>query len=124
MSTTITLLEPIKGPRGEVKSITLREPRYGDLMELDRPWVVIKNSETSNWFEQENPAATRAWVERLADCDPNLLLQLSGEDTLAIRDAVYDFLLGAIVRALKRASTGLPASSSLEETGTFVPSTI
>ena len=127
-SKTIDLVEPVKGPRGVISKITLRAPRYKDYMELDLPiiWVQVEQG----GFTQETPSAMRAWVERLSDCDPNLMEQLGLEDTLAIRDAVTDFFQSARanraqkLELAKTLSMPSPDSSSSTADKTFVPSKI
>ena len=56
---TIELTEPI----GKIKEITLREPRYADLIVLDMPatWVELPGG---GGFLQETPSVLGAWIER------------------------------------------------------------
>lgn len=122
---TVTLSEPLSGIGGKkIAALNLREPRYADFMELDMPtvWVAVANG---GGFQQESPSALRAWVERLVDCDPNLLVQLNLRDTLDLRDAVLGFFQEAmLIRQVKTPSTDSPASSSSSEDGTRGPSKI
>jgi Phage tail assembly chaperone proteins, E, or 41 or 14 len=87
---TIELTEPIKSHRGEIKEITLREPRYGDFVDLGTPttWVSLPGG---GGFSQETPSVLGAWIERLADIDPKFLPELCLQDTLELRSAVLGF---------------------------------
>lgn len=91
----IKLANPIDGPNGQkITTIELREPRYGDYVDIGFPtaWVAVKGG----GFEQETPSVIRDWVERLWDGDPNFLYALSLRDGLALRDAVLDFFREAL----------------------------
>lgn len=73
-----------------IGEITLRDPRFGDFVDLGFPvtYVAVKDG---GGFEQETPSVIRDWIERLYDGDPNVLASLNLRDTLALRDAVVDF---------------------------------
>ena len=62
----VQLKHPIRGPRGEIKQIVLREPKFRDLMSCGLPsmWVVLPNG---GGFEQENMTEVEEWICRLAD---------------------------------------------------------
>lgn len=123
--TTVNLTQPIKGHgRQEITKIVLREPKYGDFIDLGMPttWVSLEKG----GFSSETPQLLGQWIERLADIDPNFLAQLSLRDTLALRGAVLNFFIEAAFPAeeLSTQSSDLddfsPSSSSL----TSEPSTI
>jgi len=87
---TIDLNEPLKDHRGVIKKIVLREPKYSDFIDLGMPttWVSLSDG---GGFSQETPSVLGAWIERLADIDPNFLGSLCLRDTLALRGAVLGF---------------------------------
>jgi hypothetical protein len=119
MSKTIALSQPIKGPGGKsITAITLREPKYRDYMELDLPVIYVR-LENGGGFQQETPSAMRVWVERLADCDPNLMEGLCLADTIALRDAVNDFFIEARTGSASTRSTNSPDTSSSNEDNQF-----
>lgn len=125
MSKTISLSQPIKGHNGEqIGSVTLREPKYRDYMDLGLPvtWVTI-NAEGGG-FEQEAASLIGAWIERLADIDPNFLELLSLADSLELRDAVIGFFREARARKAPKSSTNSGASSSSGSDSTREPSKI
>jgi hypothetical protein len=108
---TIELSQPIKGHRGPVTKITLREPRYRDLMDLGMPstWVAVPGG---GGFEQESFTALEEWVNRLVvDMDVNFLELLSLKDSLALRAAVRDFFFDAAGVTELKPSTDLPEAS-------------
>jgi hypothetical protein len=90
MSKTITLSEPL----GMITKIVLRGPRYADLIVLDMPatWVELPGG---GGFLQVTPAVLAAWIERLADIDPDYLPLLCLRDALAVRCAVLQFFIEA-----------------------------
>lgn len=92
-SKTIYLTEPIKGHGGMIASVTLREPKYADFIDLGMPTTWVSLSEGG--FSQETPSILGQWIERLADIDPNFLSQLRLRGTLALRGAVLSFFIEA-----------------------------
>jgi hypothetical protein len=100
MPKTIELTQPIKGQHGPIKSISLREPKYGDFIDLGMPsvWVALADG----GFSQETPQILGQWIERLADCDPNFLSQLSLKDTLLLRVPSWIFLSRRPCRARRQ----------------------
>lgn len=89
---TITLTDPIEGHEGQVKAITLREPKYGDVMALGEPNAFAR-SEGGMVYTAENESVIRGYIERLMvePKDPALLLQLTLADTLKLKEAVHGF---------------------------------
>jgi hypothetical protein len=125
MSTkTVELTQSIKGHRGQITKISLREPKYGDFMDLGMPttWVSLEKG----GFSSETASVIGQWIERLADCDPNFLQQLSLRDTLALRGAVLNFFIEAAlpVTDLSMQSLDLEEPSPSTSNSTLAPSTI
>jgi hypothetical protein len=89
---TVTLTNPIEGHEGQIKTITLREPKYGDVMALGEPSAFAR-SDGGMIFQAEKEGVVQAYIERLmiAPNDPALLLQVSLADALKLKDAVYGF---------------------------------
>lgn len=119
---SIKLSAPIDGQGQKITEIEMREPRYGDYMELGAPFVWIYVD--GGGFEQETSSITRAWVERLCDIDPNFLHNLNLKDTLALRNAVMRFFREAQEVREPKKSTGSPGTSSSDSDGTPGPSKI
>jgi hypothetical protein len=92
-SKTVPLVRPIKGHEGDISSITLKPPGYRDFMELGDPTAIIVTPQVG--FPQDDMAAIRGYVERLANVAPPLLVQCSLPDSLALRDAVKGFFTAA-----------------------------
>jgi len=117
--------EGAKGAGGAaLTQITLREPKFGDYMDLGSPsnWCTLPGG---GGFLQEATAVTGAWIERLADCDPNFLGQLNLTDTLALRDAVIGFFTRTKTEKPPSGShSASPEGSSSEMDGTRGPSMI
>jgi hypothetical protein len=123
---TIELSEPVKSHRGLIKQIRLREPRYGDFMQIGMPttWVSLADG---GGFSQETPSILGAWIERLADVDPNFLPQVCLRDTLALRGAVLGFFIEAVMpvpTADEDQSSDLDESSLSSANSTSGPSII
>ena len=89
MPKVVKLTEPLDIGGERIAQIALREPKFGDYLDIGMPvtYIVVKDG----GFEQETPGVIRDWIERLYDGDPNVLLKLNLRDTLALRDAVVDF---------------------------------
>lgn len=89
---TIKLTTPIEGGEGQITEIVLREPRYGDVMLLGEP-AAYARSEGGLVYTAERDGIIRSYVERLLvkPNDPALLLQCSLADSLALKEAVFDF---------------------------------
>lgn len=112
----IELTKPINGLQNEkITAIELREPKWGDLVELGVPavWVRLGNG---GGFEQINDEAIRQWVERLSPISPLLLESLCLADALALREGVLDFFREAATLKSKISSAS-SASSSLGSDG-------
>lgn len=92
----VTLTSPIEGHEGQIKAITLREPKYGDVMALGEPSAYAR-SEGGLVFQAEKDGVVQSYIERLmiVPNDPSLLLQVSLADALKLKDAVYDFFRDA-----------------------------
>jgi hypothetical protein len=95
-NTTVTLANPIEGHDGQIKTITLREPKYGDVMALGEPSAYAR-SEGGMVFQAEKDGIVQGYIERLMvePNDPALLLQLSLKDSLKLKETVYDFFRAA-----------------------------
>jgi hypothetical protein len=93
---TVNLSTPIEGHEGQIKSITLREPKFGDVMALGEPSAFAR-SEGGMVFQSEKDGVVQSYVERLLvePKDPALLLQVSLADALKLKDAIYDFFQAA-----------------------------
>jgi len=113
MPKTIQLSSPIAGPNGvKITSITLRDPIYGELFEIGAPstYVYVKGGGA---FEQIADSVVQAWIEKLADCDPNFMEFLNLRDAMALREAVLDFFQEAMAPLKQQnQSTPSPESSS------------
>lgn len=92
MPKTVNLFEPIRDAAGAtIEQITLRDPIYRDFVELAAPFTLVNVGAASSYIH-ETPSLVGAWLERLVDCDPALLLPLPLEDALALRDALAEML--------------------------------
>lgn len=91
-NTTVTLATPIEGHEGQIKTITLREPKYADVMALGEPSAYAR-SDGGMVFQAEKDGVVQGYIERLLvePQDPALLLQVSLKDALQLKDAVYNF---------------------------------
>ena len=95
---TIRLLQPIMdAASAPIETITLREPTYGDFVALTVPFVWV--SLGGGGFVQETPAHVGAWLECLCDCAPEALEKLTLGDTLALRDALFDYFTSPRAKA-------------------------
>jgi hypothetical protein len=92
----VTLSNPIEGHDGQIKTITLREPKYGDVMALGEPSAFAR-SDGGMVFQAEKEGVVQAYIERLmtSPSDPALLLQVSLTDALKLKEAVYGFFRDA-----------------------------
>lgn len=93
---TITLADAIEGHDGPIKTITLREPKYADVMALGEPTAYAR-SEGGMVYHAENEGVVKSYIERLLvePNDPSLLLQVSLADALKLKGAVHDFFRAA-----------------------------
>lgn len=112
--TTIDLDQPIQAHDGLVKQITLREPRYRDVMQFGEPVARGYSTDGTIVYTAENIDIIRAYAARLIKnpedkgepkVDEQLLGQLGIFDTLRIKDAVLDFFRDARSKIQKSAST-------------------
>lgn len=92
----VTLSNPIEGHSGQIASITLREPKYADVMALGEPSAFAR-SDGGMVFQAEKDGIVQGYIERLLvePNDPSLLLQVSLTDALKLKDAVYSFFQSA-----------------------------
>lgn len=92
---TVALSAPIKdASKGEISTITIREPGFSDFMLLGEPHS-FGRSPTGVTFTTENSEIVKAYIERLVDCDPLALSQLALADTLKLREALHGFFENA-----------------------------
>jgi hypothetical protein len=107
MPKVIMLIDPIEGhvPNpakpgetmiGKIGSITLRDPKYADLMALGEPSSFAR-SEGGLIYTSEREEVMQAYIERLMidPVDRSLLQQVSLADAQQLKDAVYDFFHSA-----------------------------
>jgi hypothetical protein len=108
-SVTIELSAPITGARGPVSQITLREPKYNDVMTLGDPTAFAQGA-NGMVYSADKDDVIKAYIERLLvndnGADPLLLGQLNLTDTLRLREAVQNFFADA-----RRAMFSPPATS-------------
>ncbi|MBS0528321.1 MAG: phage tail assembly protein [Proteobacteria bacterium] len=106
-SVTIELSAPITGHHGQITKITLREPRYGDVMALGNP-IAVAQGANGMIYSADKDEVIRAYIEQLTEgVDPILFNQLSLVDTLRLREAIQNFFVDA-----RRAMYSPPATSS------------
>ncbi|QGM97799.1 phage tail assembly protein [Methylocystis parvus] len=120
----VTLSEPIEIPgQATIRTIGLRVPRFADYMSIGMPFTWVEVG--TGGYQQETPELLQAWIERLADIDPNFLALLGLRDTLELKGAIADFFREALAPAPSPSSSGpLPASSSSASAGPTGPSRI
>jgi hypothetical protein len=81
-------------PLGVIRTITLREPKYNDLIELDLPGAWVELPGGAGFF-QVTPSVLAQWISRLSDIDTDFLGSLCLRDALALRSAVLGFFIEA-----------------------------
>lgn len=93
---TITLAAPIEGHDGKISQVTLREPKYLDVVTLGEPSAYAR-SEGGMLFQAERDGVVQSYIERLLvePKDHQLLTQLGLADTLKLKQAVFDFFAAA-----------------------------
>lgn len=93
---TVKLATPIEAHEGQLTSVTLREPKYSDMMALGEP-ASYARSDSGLIYTADNDDVIRAYIERLLvePKDPALLMQLTLADTLQLRDAIFGFFQAA-----------------------------
>src|SRR5689334_10430001 len=89
---TVTLVDPIRGHEGEIKSLRFREPKFPDLIELGEP-VTFARSEAGLVFSSERDDVLQAYSERLLvePKDPAMLQQLGLADALQVKETIHGF---------------------------------
>lgn len=104
----IPLLDPIKGHHGPITELTLREPKYRDVIELGDPRAYGQNDGVQ--LSREIDEIVEAYINRLIvePKDALLLNQLSLADTLVLKQAIHGFF----GKAYERISTRGPIVSS------------
>jgi hypothetical protein len=97
MSITIDLSEPITGHEGPLKQLTLREPRFREIMKFGEPFSRGYATDGSVVYSAENTDAIKGYLEALIQQPANALLleQLSTTDTLRLKDALVGFFTSA-----------------------------
>lgn len=100
---TVFLKEPIEGPGPSkenpvitISQIVLRSPKWPDLMALGEP-AAFGRSETGMIFQAERDEVISDYAKRLLvePKDPALLNQLGLADSIAIKEAIFDFFKAA-----------------------------
>ncbi|MBR0752929.1 hypothetical protein JQ604_12105 [Bradyrhizobium jicamae] len=91
---TINLTKPIEGPAGTINAITLREPKFGDIMHLGEP-VAFAHGAGGMVYHADKDDLFKGYIERLMiePKDPLLLEQVSLGDALKLKDAVTSFFV-------------------------------
>lgn len=101
----VTLVSPIEG-ESQIKTVTLREPKFDDLMLLGEPKAYAR-SEGGMVYTAERDGVIQAYIQRLLvePKDPALLVQLCLADTIQLKEAVYDFFQSARQAIAAKSST-------------------
>lgn len=83
------LVKPIVGHDGAITAITLRKPKYRDVMSFGDPetLVVVKGG----YVPQIDMVTIEKYIVTLSGIDGGLLEQVDYQDALALRDAVRSF---------------------------------
>ncbi|MBL8844811.1 MAG: phage tail assembly protein [Hyphomicrobium zavarzinii] len=99
----IPLSKPIATHSGELRTLQLRMPTYGDLMdigEIDRVYVLDLDPVTNKPTKMETTidrSAVMRWAERLTDLGQIVLSQLAMKDGIAL-EAALRRIIGAAQR--------------------------
>jgi hypothetical protein len=114
MSVTVKLTKPIAGHSGLIKEITLREPRYREIMKFGEPFQRGFTRDGSVAYYVENIDVIRSYIEVLiqAPADALLLEQLETADTLRLKDAVLGFFTTAMSKQSEDTSTSSSSTST------------
>lgn len=94
-SRTRKLVAPIQGhptaenPHGKIVSITLRKPRYRDIMQNGDPETLVVVQ--GGYVPQTDMVLIERYIVTLSGIDPGLLEQVDYKDAIALRDAVKSF---------------------------------
>jgi hypothetical protein len=116
MSVTIELSTPITGHKGQVSQITLREPKYADVMSLGDP-IAFAQGANGMVYSADKDGVIQAYIERLLvsdnGADPLLLNQLGLTDTLRLREAIQNFFADARRAMFSPPATSLSSSHAL-----------
>jgi hypothetical protein len=108
-SKTIKLSDPIPGHKEVIAEISLREPKFGDVMELGDPIDFVRTAD-GHQVRTINYPVVGEYAERCVDGIPPLLLnELGLQDALAVQEAIIDFFVQARLRLYTDAS---PQNSS------------
>lgn len=105
----IRLDEPIADHGGAIRSVRVREPRAGDILDIGDPMVYARSPDGA-LIAVENDEKVRKFIERLTlddqgrQIDPLILATGSASDLIRIREAVLDFFTQARMRASTPAS--------------------
>jgi hypothetical protein len=105
----IPLFDPIKGHNSStIHEIVLREPKYGDVIQLGDPRAYGHNDGVQ--ISREIDEIVEAYINRLVvePKDTGLLNQLSLADTIVLKQTVHGFF----GKAYERISTRGPTVSS------------
>lgn len=113
----ISLDRPVETTKGALTQIALREPTFADFMALGETHVYGRNPD-GTIYSAESIEIIRRYIERLCDCDPLALEQLSFRDTRKLKDAVMDFFAESNLPPSEKSGTG---SSSMQGSSTQKP---
>jgi len=83
------LVKPIIGHNGPIASITLRKPKYRDVMSFGDPETLVVIN--GGYIPQTDMALVEKYIVTLSGIDAGLLEQVDYRDALALRDAVRSF---------------------------------
>lgn len=83
------LVKPITGHNGAITSITLRKPKYRDIMSFGDPETLVVVD--GGYVPQVDMVLIEKYIVTLSGVESGLLEQLDYRDALALRDAVRSF---------------------------------
>lgn len=109
-SRTIKLTSPIQWHGETLTTLTLKEPRGRDYIDLGEPRLIVRMTD-GGFYLVEQPAVIKAYLDRCIDHEAGdfLLTPLSLTDAQNLKSALFDFFSSA---AAKPGASPSPTSST------------
>ncbi|QRG05925.1 phage tail assembly protein [Xanthobacter dioxanivorans] len=104
-STTITLDEPVLGHGGEIRTLTVREPKGHEFFEFGEPFSHARNPDGTIYSIEIDGVLKKYVAACVENAGEPELMRLCLADAMAVKDAVLGFFTGARLKNSAKSAT-------------------
>lgn len=97
-SVTISLDKPIIDHGGEIRTLSVREPKAAEFFELGEPFSHARNPDGTIYSIEIDGVLKKYIAACVENADELVLMQLCLADAMAVKDAVLGFFTAARLR--------------------------